>query len=114
MEEITRKEFKKGGVYQLIYRELQKIHTVPEYTIRVLRENEGIKGFTESSRSYVIMNLDDEDFFMHYDIDSFFIQKDVIATRISSLGLYESFMEYEKARLKGLYSADKAHIPNQN
>ncbi|KKN20173.1 hypothetical protein LCGC14_0938320 [marine sediment metagenome] len=115
MEEIKRNEFKKGGALNVLWKELQKIHKIPDYTLRALRKSEDVKGFYESSRFYIVMRLDvDEDVFLHYDVTSSWIRKDYIGTRIDSIGLYDSFMEYERARLKGLYSADEANIPNQN
>lgn len=51
--------------------------------------------------------------FIHYDVASWYHPQGA-HIKIESIGVYDSFMEYEAARMKQLHASDKKDIPNIN
>ena len=112
MVKINREEFKKDPVYRKLWQELKKAHEVAKHTMKTLIEGRHIPDFCEEATHFVIMQ-GKTDVFLHYDVSTWLVGRE-FQVRIDTIGIYDDFLEYEKARLTGLHSADEADIPNQN
>ena len=112
MTEVKREEFKKDPVYHRLYTELRKIHEVAEHTMKTLIESKHIPGFCEEATHFVVMQ-GKPSIFLQYAVTTWLNNEQFLVV-IESIGVYDDFQEFEKARLTGLYSADEADIPNQN
>ena len=112
MVEVKREEFKQDPVYNRLYQELRKIHQVADHTMKTLIEGKHIPDFCEEATHFVVMQ-GKPSIFLQYTVATW-LKEGTFPVRIESIGIYDDFLEYEKARLTGLYSADEADIPNQN
>lgn len=112
MTEFKRKECKEDPVLNRLFSELKKIHKVADHTIQTLIEGKHIPDFCEEAVHFVVMQ-GKTDIFLQYTVATWF-KEGIFPVRIESIGIYDDFLEYEKARLTGLHSADEADIPNQN
>jgi hypothetical protein len=70
------------------------------------------KDFCEISRCFVMMEGKPA-IFIHYDVSSWY-HKDGASVRIDTIGVYDDFMEYEKARTHQLHRSTHKDIPNLN
>lgn len=112
MTEIKREEFKKDPIYHRLYTELRKIHKVAEHTMKTLIEGRHIPDFCEEATHFVVMQ-GKPSIFLQYVVSTWLVGREFKVV-IDSIGIYDDYLEYEKARLTGLHSADEADIPNQN
>jgi hypothetical protein len=114
MIEIPRTTFKTDPAYQLMYRQVLKIFEIPPVALRVMDENRHVKGFLLKSRQYFTLVIPGVDsIYIRCDAEIWWQDGKVCAT-IYMIGIYETFMEYETARVRDLHSADEADIPNIN
>lgn len=113
MIELFREEIKADEVYNQLLAAILSNHKVTNHTENVLLKNKHIKDFCECSRHFIMINSD-KPLFIHYDVNSWFKHPNGVQLRIESIGIYDDFMEYESARLKGLHGSEKADIPNIN
>jgi hypothetical protein len=113
MEEFNREFFKKDEVFKELFEFLKSKHQVANHTKKVLYDNRHIKDFCEIARHYIMMPGKNP-LYIHYDVSSWYKHPQNAQVRIDSIGIYDDFMEYEVARVKGLHSAKSADIPNIN
>jgi len=99
-------------VLKKLHKFIAKNHVVAEHTKRTLSEYEGVKDFCEEARCFAIMPATDP-IYLHYDTHNW-LKGNGVVVKIVSIGMYDEFMEYERARISGLHSADDADIPNIN
>jgi hypothetical protein len=117
MVEILRKAFKgdkADPVFKKLYVAIKQCHVTAEHTKKVLIKNKHIKDFCEEATHFMVL-LDAPQIFLQYEVHSWYTNGHV-SIKIVSIGIYDDFMEYEKARLSGLHSAPPgdADIPNIN
>ena len=114
MTEFT-KEFCKldPEVMGKLFDKVKGVHKPADHTEKVLYENRHTKDFCEMARHFLIMK-GKPDLFLHYDVSSWYKHPRQILIRIDAIGVYDDFMEYETARMKGLHSGRNADIPNIN
>lgn len=109
MTEFKREFFKNDEVLGKLFKVIKERHEVAEHTKKVLLENKHIKDFCEEARHFVVMGS----LFIHYDVASWYHPSGALV-KIESIGVYDDFLEYEKARSYQLYKAEKKDIPNIN
>jgi hypothetical protein len=113
MTEFKRDFFKHDPVMYKLYMIIKANHKVAEHTRRTLLKNKHIKDFCEQARHFVMMP-GDPPLYIHYDVASWYNSDHGAAVKIESIGVYDDFMEYERARLKGIHSTKGSDIPNIN
>ena len=114
MVEFPRKIFKKDpNVLGQLHDLLVENHKVANHTKKVLLDNKHIDGFCEDSRCFVVLQKS-MPLYIHYDVSTWIMASNEAVVKINSIGVYGSFIEYEKARLSQLHSGKKADIPNIN
>ena len=114
MTEFKRDFFKNDPqVMGKLHQHLVKIHKVAPHTEKVLIENRHVEDFCEESRHFVILDGTPQ-IYLHYDVATWFKKPNGVQAVIDSIGVYDDFMEYETARMKGLHSGRSANIPNIN
>lgn len=114
MTEFPREFFKNdpevtGKLHEL----LVKHHKVAKHTEKVLLENKHVKDFCEEARHFTMLP-GKSPIYLHYDCASWFKEPNGVQVTIDSIGVYDNFMEYEKARMHQLHKAQKKDIPNIN
>ncbi len=112
MTEFPRSFFKNDPVMGKLFELIKSRHVVADHTAKVLFENKHVKDFCETSRTFVTME-GRPSLFIHYDAESWF-HPDGAIVKIISIGVYDDFMEYEKARTFQLHKAKNKDIPNIN
>lgn len=113
MTEFSRAFFKNDPVMGKLFEIIKSKHIVADHTERVLLKNKHIKDFCEEARHFVMME-GKPTLYIHYDTASWFKEPMGVQVKIESIGVYDDFMEYETARMKGLHSGREADIPNIN
>jgi hypothetical protein len=114
MHSFKRSEFKTDPkVLGKLHAKLVKIHKVASHTQKVLFENKHIKDFCEEARHFVILK-GDSPLYIHYDVTSRLDATNSISCRIDAIAVYDSFMEFENAKNRGLHSGKPSDIPNIN
>jgi hypothetical protein len=114
MIEIPRATFKTDPSYQPMYRVALKVFEVPKVALRLMDENRHVKGFMLQARQYFTLAVPGNDHvYVHCKAEVWWQDNKICAT-IYAIGIYESFLEYEAARIKDLHGADEADIPNIN
>lgn len=113
MTEFKRDFFKNDPVFYKLYEVIKRNHKVAKHTERVLLKNKHVKDFCEEARHFVEIP-GEPPLFIHYDTASWFKKPNGVQVKIESIGVYDDFMEYDIARLKGLHSGRSADIPNIN
>lgn len=98
-----------GKLHKLIV----KHHKVANHTEKTLLENRHIKDFCEEARHFLVLDGTPQ-IYVHYDCASWFKEPMGVQVTIDSIGVYDDFMEYEKARNYQLHKAEKKDIPNIN
>jgi len=115
MEEFNREFFKTDKVFKKLFEMIKSNHKVANHTIKVLLKNKHVKDFCEEARHYVELELGgDTPFYIHYDVSSWYDRSKSAIVKIESIGVYNDYLEFEKARLKGLHSTQDSDIPNIN
>ena len=115
MIEISREEFKKDPVFRKLFEVIKSRHVVAKHTEKVLYDNRHIKDFCEEARHFVFLpGNNGTDIFLHYDVASWYKHPNGVQVKIDSIGVYDDFMEYEKARVSGLHGTKGSDIPNIN
>lgn len=112
MTEFPRDFFKTDPVLRKLYEVVKKNHKVAEHTEKTLYENKHIKDFCEEARHYV-MCTGPKPLYIHYDVASWYHPSGALV-KIESIGVYDDFLEYETARMKGLHGAENSDIPKSN
>lgn len=114
MTEFTREMFTNDPeVMGKLHKLLIEHHKVADHTEKVLFENRHIKDFCENARHFTVLpgkNL----IFLHYDVSTWFKEPNGVQLAIETIGVYDNFMEYERARMFQLHKAQKKDIPNIN
>lgn len=113
MEEFDRTFLKEDEVMNQLFELLKRNHKVARHTEKVLIENRHIKDFCEEARHFVLLPSENP-IYLHYDVSSWFKKPSGVQVKIESVGIYDDFMEYEVARLKGLHGTKESDIPNIN
>ena len=115
MIEIPREVFKNDEVFSILHLNLMAIHQVAPHTEKVLLANKHVKDFCEEARHFVIMTGTSSggDYFIHYDVSSWLKDEHRVMIRIDSIAVYDSFMEYERERMRVL-SSKEGHNPSIN
>lgn len=113
MTEFKREFFKTDPVFSQLFERLKEIHKVANHTEKNLIENRHIKDFCEEARHFVVLG-DKNPVFIHYDVASWFKEPNGVRVTFNSIGVYDNFLEYETARMRGLHSGRGADIPNIN
>lgn len=111
MMEFDRK-WKDDEVIGKIYKIIKKNHKVAEHTKKVLMDNADIKDFCEEARHFIILG-ESKPLHIHYDVASWY-QDGAALIKIESIGVYDDFLEYEVARLKGIHSTKNSDGGNLN
>jgi hypothetical protein len=110
MIEIPREVLKADKVFGKLLQVVVNNHKVAYHTQKVLTDNKHVKDFCEEARHFSIVN----GIYIHYDTSSWFKTPNGVIMKVERIGIYDDFMEYEKARVKSLHSAGSADIPNIN
>ena len=113
MTEFKRELFKQDPVLFKLWEILKRNHLVADHTRQTLYKNRHIKDFCEEARHFMLMPGKPE-IYLHYDVASWYHPEGGAFVKIESIGIYDDFMEYETARMKGLHSGREADIPNIN
>jgi hypothetical protein len=113
MTEFKREFFKNDAVFGKLFELIKKNHKVANHTEKVLIENRHIKDFCEEARHFVEMP-GNKPLYIHYDTASWFKEPMGVQVKIESIGVYDDFLEYNTARMKGLHGSDTADIPTSN
>lgn len=111
---IPREVLKTDPVFKKLLKILIKHHVPAAHTIKALQENSHIPDFCEESRHFTLLPSDSDTLYLHYDIASWFKEPNGIQARIESIGIYDSWEEYEPIRLRSLHGAENKDIPNIN
>jgi hypothetical protein len=98
MTEFKREFFKHDPVMKELYEIVKKNHKVADHTERTLIQNRHIKDFCEEARHFVMLP-GKKTLYIHYDVASWFQPPAGVVVKIESIGVYDDFIEYEKARL---------------
>lgn len=116
MIEVDRETMKSDPVFRKLHELIKAKHVVANHTKRNLEEHKHVKNFCEEARHYVVLpaKVESKSIYLHYDVSSWYKGPDQTAIRIDTIGLYEDFEEYERARVRALYTHDDADRPNQN
>lgn len=104
MIEFKREHFKKYPEITAIYEIIKKKHNVASHTREVLFKNRRVKNFCEEARHFVLMDLKPP-IYLHYDVSSWYHNKDGVLIKIESIGIYDNFKEYESTRLRSLHAS---------
>ncbi len=113
MIEISRETFKSDPIFGKLFDAVKAGHKVAKHTERTLRKNKHIKDFCEEARHFVQIG-DDKPIWIHYDVASWWKDPAGVVVKIESIGVYDNFMEYDIARLKGIHSGRDSDVPNIN
>lgn len=113
MTEFDREFFKNDPVLGKLFEAIKKNHKVAKHTEKVLYKNRHTKDFCEEARHFVELS-GKMPLYIHYDVASWWREPNGVVVKIESIGVYDDFMEYDIARLKGLHSGRNADIPNIN
>lgn len=113
MTEFKRDFFRVDPVLSKLYEFIKQNHRVADHTQRVLFENRTVKDFCQEARHFVVLS-GNKALYIHYDVSSWWKDPAGVHLRIDSIGVYDDFIEYETARLRGLHSGNKSDIPNIN
>ena len=114
MIEIPREVFTNDEVFSILHLNLMAIHQVAPHTEKVLLANKHVKDFCEEARHFVIMTgAGSGDYFISYDVSSWLKDTGSVLVRIDNITVYDTFMEYERERMKVLSSKD-GHNPSIN
>jgi hypothetical protein len=106
---ISREELKTDPRLQDFFTLIKAKHEVASHTIDVLYKNRHVKDFCEEARHFVMIG-GKKPLYFHYDVSSWYNSKKSATIRIESVAFYDNFMEYEKARLKGLHSTPNSSV----
>ena len=109
---INRKEFKKDPLFGKLHQELAKKMEIPDYIKKTLIEKQHIKDVCVEAKFFVVLPSK-PDIYISYDA-AFWYRKRKAVGRIEKIHVYDSFMEYETLRMKGLHGAEDSDIPNIN
>lgn len=113
MTEFKREVFINDPVISKLFEIIKRYHKVADHTERVLYKNKHVKDFCEEARHFTEMPGKNP-LYIHYDVSSWFKHPAGVVVKIESIGVYDDFMEYTTARLKGLHSGSESDIPNIN
>lgn len=98
MTEFPRKFFKNDPVMGKLFDVIKRNHKVADHTAKVLYNNRHIKDFCEEARHFVLLP-GEKPLYIHYDVASWYHPSGAAQVKIESIGVYDDFLEYEKARL---------------
>jgi len=113
MIEIDRPTFKSDPIWRKLFESLRDQHKVADHTENTLLENKHTKDFCVESRQFIVIDRAPQ-IYLHYDTANWFKEPMGVQVRIESIGIYDDFMEYEKARMFQLHRAQSKDIPNIN
>lgn len=111
MIEIPREEFLKDPTLKHLHDAIKRGHKVPKHTQDNLMMYE-MPDMCEDTRHFATL---DNDLFIHYDTQTWMIDKESFGVKIVSIGWYDNFIEYEAARVGQIQAGDGGKdLPNQN
>lgn len=113
MQEFDRQFFKTDKVFKKLFEMIKSNHKVADHTVKVLLKNKHVKDFCEEARHFTVL-AGDNPIYIHYDVASWYDKSKSAIVKIESIGVYDDYLEFEKARLKGLHSTKDSDIPNIN
>lgn len=96
---IHREGIKQDAELSFLKRHILANHKTASFTEKILLENKHIKNFCDETRHFVIIGP----LHIHYDAYTWLIDCKY-NIRIERIGLYDDFLEYNTARLKGIHS----------
>lgn len=100
---IDREDLKTDPDFREIFNVVKEKHEVAAHTVKLLKENSQIEGFSVQDSHFAIMG-DHDPLFLSYDTSSWYLPPDQARVRIEKIIVYVDFLEYERNRLKILYS----------
>lgn len=113
MTEFNREFFKNDPVFGKLFEAVKRGHKVASHTERTLIKNRHVKDFCEEARHFVMLD-GEKPLYIHYDVASWFKEPNGVQVKIESIGVYDDFIEYETARLKGIHSTKDSDGGNLN
>lgn len=113
MTEFDREFLKNDQVLGKLFEAVKRGHVVASHTQKVLIKNKHVKDFCEEARHFVQIG-DEDPMYIHYDVSSWFKKPMGVSVKIESIGVYDNFIEYEVARLKGIHSTPDSDGGNLN
>jgi hypothetical protein len=113
MEEFSREFFKNDEVMGTLFQLIKNNHKIASHTVKVLSDNRHIKDFCEESRHFMFLP-GEKPLYIHYDVSSWYQEPEGAAIKIESIGVYDDYLEYEVARLKGVHSTSESEGANLN
>ena len=113
MTEIPRTLFTTDPVFKQLFELIKSRHKVARHTERTLRRNRNIKDYCEEARCFAEISGKTH-IYLHYDVSSWWKEPNGVQVRINSIGIYDTYMEWDIARLRQLHGAKNADIPGSN
>jgi len=108
MEKIEREELKEKYTHWID--RIQKMHVMgPEIEQELFVNNAPVKNLAHNREYFTILEMEDKEggkqtLYVSYDMDHIIVdvKKRLLARRLISMTLYESFQEFEAERVKGM------------
>ena len=113
MTEFNREVFKNDPFIRKLFEVIKKNHKVASHTERLLIKNIHVKDFCEEAMHFAEKS-GDKPLYIHYDVSSWFKHPMGVHVKIESIVIYDDFIEYNTARIKGLHGSKSADIPTSN
>ena len=113
MTEFKSEDFNEFPAIQTLKNIILKNHKVADHTVKTLYKNRKIKDYCEEARHFV-MFPGKPALFVYYDVSSWYKHPGQALVKIESIGVYDDYLEYESARMKGLHSGNPASGNNLN
>jgi len=114
MIKFSRDDFKIDKVAAHLFDTVKRNHKPANHTERILLKNKHVKDFCEEATHYSQYKLGDRIIYISYEVSSWFKKPMGVQLRIDSITLYDDFIEYTKAKMKGLNSVGLGHADNPN
>ena len=112
MTEFNRELIENDPVFSKLFKIIKANHKIADHTKKILFKNRNVKNFCEEARHF--SKLDgSKPIYIHYDVASWYKHPKVLVS-IESIGVYDNFIEYEVARLKGVHSTTNSDGGNLN
>lgn len=101
MKLFTREESRQKPLIGQLFAVLKSRHEIPDYLQATLQKNNQKKYFCVQVRFFKLL----DSLMVHYDTDNWFRNSNILVV-ITSVALYDSYKEYESARVKQLQSVN--------
>jgi hypothetical protein len=118
MTTIPRDVFKNDEVFTHLYIYLKSMHKVARHTESNLLAHKHVANFCEEACHFAVLLPSKEQggdsIYLHYNVSSWLREGYKVIVRIDSITIYDTFSEYERARVTGLHSGREVDNPNIN